>query len=270
MCPDTLMLREVAKKHQIGMNKEFRNRGEQTTRIESFSDAVFALALTLVIISSQPPRTYQEMQVFLWEAGPFFFCIALITMIWYEHYKFFLRYGFGNRYIIFLNTVLLSTVLIYVYPLRFLSRMLLAIFTNNSSLFTEIIAPQDIPWLMAVYGTGAALIFFLFALMYSYAYKHAKELELNAIERFDTYSSILGNMLMGAVPLLSVIISITSSQYIWSGSLAGFIYFLYMPIMFIYGFARRKKRNALLSLGTKPEEVIPMQGKVPVMIDSKN
>lgn len=45
------MLRNVFKKH-VGMNQEFRYRGEEPGRLENFSDAVFALAITLLLIST--------------------------------------------------------------------------------------------------------------------------------------------------------------------------------------------------------------------------
>jgi hypothetical protein len=42
------MIRELLKKKYVGMNKEFRFRGEEPGRLENFSDAVFALAITSV------------------------------------------------------------------------------------------------------------------------------------------------------------------------------------------------------------------------------
>ena len=42
------MIRDGLKKHYIGMNKEFRYRGEKPRRLENFNNAVFALAITLL------------------------------------------------------------------------------------------------------------------------------------------------------------------------------------------------------------------------------
>src|SRR5258705_569281 len=39
----------------------FRRRGTQTSRLEAFSDAVFALTLTLLLVSTQVPATFLEL-----------------------------------------------------------------------------------------------------------------------------------------------------------------------------------------------------------------
>ena len=110
------MIREAFKKHSIGLNKEFRNRGEEPGRLENFSDAVFALVITLLLISTTPPTNFQQIKHFVYELIPFLICISLIIIIWHEHYIFFLRYGLRNGKMIVLNTLFLIIVLFYVYP----------------------------------------------------------------------------------------------------------------------------------------------------------
>lgn len=39
-------------KYIIGLNKKFNYRGENQSRVETLSDAVFALAITLLVLSS--------------------------------------------------------------------------------------------------------------------------------------------------------------------------------------------------------------------------
>ena len=85
------MIREALKKHYHGMNQEFRFRGEEPGRLENFSDAVFALAITLLLISTSPPTTFEQIKRFVWDLIPFCLCIIFIIMIWHEHFTFFFR-----------------------------------------------------------------------------------------------------------------------------------------------------------------------------------
>jgi len=249
------MIREEMKNHLIGMNKEFRYRGESTTRIETLSDAVFALAITLLLISTSPPSSFQQLRLFVLEIIPFAMCIALISLLWYEHFIFFIRYGFRNGYIVFLNTVLLFILLFYVYPLKFLTKVITCIFgwmlTESPLLFQEFKSMMEggnMAELMVIYGLGAASLFIVFALMYRYAYKKSEELELSEIEKFDTRMSIRTNLLMASVPLLSVLLAfIFSFDQFLVGMISGFAYFLYGPVMFLHGRRVQKARAQLLS-----------------------
>jgi hypothetical protein len=54
--------------------------------------------------------------------------MSLIMLVWYQHYIFFLRYGFRNSAIVVLNTVLVFIILFYVYPLKFLAKLLVLIY----------------------------------------------------------------------------------------------------------------------------------------------
>jgi hypothetical protein len=88
---------------------------------------------------------------------------------------------------------------------------------------------------MIIYGIGAASVFFMLVLMYRYALQQASELELNELEKFDTRTKIKTNLLMGAVPVMSVILALIFRGSWVAGMVSGFSYFLYTPIMMIHG-----------------------------------
>lgn len=254
------MIRDLLKKKYIGMNKEFRFRGEEPGRLENFSDAVFALAITLLLISTSPPNSFTQIKRFVFELVPFTLCITLIVLIWHEHFVFFFRYGMRNGKVIFLNMLFLVIVLFYVYPLKFLTRLLILVpiahLTGNQDLkdeFSGIIQPSDVGDLMIIYGIGAASVFFVLMLMYRYALKNAEELELNEIEKFDTRTSVRTNLLMGTVPLLSVVLAIIFNHHWMAGPIAGFTYMLYTPVMLIHGKRAERARTKLLNLEKEKE-----------------
>jgi uncharacterized membrane protein len=247
------MVRETFGKHYIGMNKEFRFRGEEPGRLENLSDGVFALAITLLLISTNAPSNFDQLKKFVWELIPFCACIVLIVLIWHEHFVFYYRYGFRNTKVIVLNTLFLIIVLFYVYPLKFLCKLLflypLALAFNQENILIELsdmAKASDTAQLMTIYGTGAASIFLVLMLMYRYALKNSHLLLLNKIEEFDTRASMTSNLLMASVPLLSVILAFLFRNSPWGGLISGFTYFLYMPIMFIYNFRRGKRRKKIL------------------------
>jgi uncharacterized membrane protein len=246
------MVRDTLRKHYLGLNKEFRYRGEEPGRLENFSDAVFALAITLLLISTSPPASFDQIKRFVWDLIPFCLCITFIILIWHEHFKFYFRYGLRNGRVLFLNTLFLIIVLFYVYPLKFLMKMVLFpiayIFNQNWILqeMGELYKGTDMAYLMIIYGTGATGVFLVLMFMYLYALKNAVLLELNEIEKFDTRASMQINFLMALIPFISVIIAFAFNKSVLGGMYAGLFYFLYPPAIFAFTKYVQRKRKKLL------------------------
>jgi uncharacterized membrane protein len=257
------MIREALQEHGIGMNEEFRNRGVEPGRLENFSDAVFALAITLLLISTSPPTSFIQIKKFLFDLVPFVLCIALIVSIWYQHFIFYYRYGLRDGSVIALNTIFLIIVLFFVYPLKFLTKLSLYLVAYPFDIdwlkadLSNMISGGDMPDLMIIYGLGATATSFVLVFMYRHALKRKEELELTAIEEFDTKTSIKTNVLVGTIPLLSVLMAVLFYGHWVSGMLSGFTYFLYAPVMTIHGMRINKQRNKLLQeLNQSPQESI--------------
>ena len=253
------MLRETMQKRLIGMNPDFRFRGQEPGRLENFSDACFALAITLLLISTSPPASFEQVRKFAWEIIPFFLCITLIVLIWHQHFIFFFRYGLRNASVVTLNTLFLILVLFYVYPLKFLAK---AILLPLTALFGEdainlelrgMYSGSNMGDLMIIYGVGATAIFLVLAVMYRYALKQSVELELNELEKFDTQSAMMANFLMASVPFLSVLVALILKDDYRVGFFSGTTYFLYSPLMAIYWRVRTKKRKKIGSVTAEPQ-----------------
>jgi uncharacterized membrane protein len=229
----------------------FRYRGKEPGRLENFSDAVFGMAITLLLISTSPPVNFSELKRFTYELFPFLACITLIVLIWHEHYIFFQRYGLRTGRMIALNTLFLVIILFYVYPLKFLTKLILvgplAYLTGNELLLREIksmIHAQDVGQLMIIYGIGATSVFLVLALMYRYALSMAELMDLTKLERFDTRMSMASNLLMASVPFISLVLAFFLRNSFWAGPVAGFTYFLYTPLMFgFHGWVKRRRKT---------------------------
>jgi uncharacterized membrane protein len=198
----------------------FRWRREEVTRLEGFTDAVFAFAVTLLVVSLEVPKTVPELFAAMHGFIAFGFCFALLANVWYEHYRYFRRYGLENPWVIFLNCALLFFVLFYVYPLKF-------IFATAFD-GAEMSAP-DGRSVITIFSFGSTAVFTVFALLYLYAWRIRTQLELTTLEALRTRVSLTDQCAMVILGLLSLLLAWTlPDRYL---PLAGYIYFL-VPIYF--------------------------------------
>jgi uncharacterized membrane protein len=237
------MLRQHLHHRHTGLGSGFHPRGLEVTRMEGFSDAVFAFTLTLITVSLEVPHSIQELLNTMRGFPGFAVCFFLLLQVWFKHCEFFRRYGLQDGMVKLWNSVLLFVVLFYVFPLKFL-------WSNMFAGHVTLSVP-DGRALFIIYGVGAGAIFLIFALLYQHAWGLRGELELNEIERFDTRASIHENLLMAAIPLLSAGFAAVAPANILG--LGAPIYFLYLPLLTIQGMRQGRARKKL-------EKLLPAQG----------
>lgn len=143
--------------------------GKPVNRLEAFSDAVFAISATLLVVSLEVPDSFQGLLANLAGFPAFAFSFAMLILIWSEHNRFFRMFGLEDPVTIALNSLLLFVVLFFVYPLKFLS---LSFSSWALGLGPEIIAgPQELQWLFMLYGAGWMAVFLTFALLWLHAHR---------------------------------------------------------------------------------------------------
>ena len=78
------MIRQKRAKEAMGRTGGFCWRSHEITRIEGFSDAVFAFAITLLVVSLEVPRTFDELAGAMQGFIAFALGSALLFVIWYD------------------------------------------------------------------------------------------------------------------------------------------------------------------------------------------
>jgi uncharacterized membrane protein len=243
------MLRKRLIQRRAG-EEGFSWRGEEVLRIESFSDAVFAFAVTLLVVSLEVPKTFDELISTMQGFFAFAICFWLLLAVWFEHYKFFRRYGISDYYTMRLSAVLLFIVLFYVYPLKFLFVLIVdqllgydTAVGSSTSTPVEEIEPGQFPLLMVIFGAGFVAVQLVFALLYLRAYVLRDALGLNAYERSKTREEIQGFLLAIGVGLISIVIAVLGGEA--AVSWAGYSYLLLFPVLKInnYLMDSRRKRS---------------------------
>lgn len=210
------------KKNNKKSPKGFRYRGLKGSRLETLTDTIFGFAITLLIISSEVPKNYIELQVSMYSFLGFIFCTMLIMTIWQSHKTFFLQYGLQDSKTNILNTILVFVLLFYIYPLKYLFSYLgTAIYVkikiilgdNSQALQLAIKRLKDAnlnseQWLDITlrFSVALAIIYLLFLLLHIHAFKLKNKLKLNQKEVFITITSIQEYIIFLSIAVFSLLI----------------------------------------------------------------
>jgi len=245
------MLREKLMENDVGRSGDFRWRGHEISRIEGLSDAVFAFAITLLVVSLEVPKTFNELAETMHGFGAFLVSFLLLFFVWFNQYKFFRRYGLQDTATVALNAALLFVVLFYVYPLKFLFSLLVNQFTGghgevhlpNGNVVAMIEGNDQLASLMIIFSLGYLAVFGVFVLLFWHAYRKRSALDLNELEQFDTRESIQEGALTCCIALVSILIVIIGGPR--RAGLAGVAYMLTAVVMTLNGIIMGKRRKKL-------------------------
>jgi uncharacterized membrane protein len=218
-------------------------RRHEVSRLEAFSDAAFAFALTLLVVSLDVPKNYDELMRTMRGLPSFACCFALLVWIWHEHNMFFRRYGLQDGRTVLLNSLLLFVTLFYIYPLKFMF----------DSMFGELDAVPGLERMSllqlsrasVVYGLGFLMLFLMFALLYRHAYNKRDELGLTPLEVMDVKVFAGHHLLSAGVGLLSVAFALLAP--VQMSPIAPSMFALMGPLHWLFGSNAGRKRKIFVA-----------------------
>ncbi|NNF52134.1 MAG: DUF1211 domain-containing protein [Gammaproteobacteria bacterium] len=216
---------------RLPVKKGFRLRGLEMTRLETFADAAFAFAVTMLVISIDTiPGNLEELMLALKGVPAFAASFASIGLIWTGHNRWSRCYGLEDAVTTVLTLALIFIVLVYLYPLKLVFSAFFAWISNGwfPSEF-QISSAQELATLFIVYGVGFAAISFIIALLYRHAIRKTAQLALNSLERLYTRAEIVAWTILGSTGVLSALYAAFAPGD--SKVFAGFVYFALIVAM---------------------------------------
>ena len=198
-----------------------RLRGIQMTRLETFIDAAFAFAVTMMVIAAERvPDDITTLLAAFKHVPAFIASIAVLGIFWRGHWLWSRRYGLEDGVSIFISWALLVTILIYIYLLK-------AIFGSMFYLLTDgqfgqplgVRSETQYRTIFSIYAIGFTAIAVEIQLLFLRAWQLRGPLRLNERELFLTREDWRGWSIPVAVGITSLVLALTLpiSHIAWSG-----------------------------------------------------
>jgi uncharacterized membrane protein len=230
----------------------FRLRGMEMTRLETFIDAAFAFAITMLVIAAQQiPDDIEKLLAAFKNVPAFIASIIVLGIFWRGHWLWSRRYGLEDGVSIVISWAMIVTILIYMYPLK-------AIFSSMWFLLSggrvgHTLGPHSesqVRALFAVFALGFTAIAVEVVLLNLRAWRLREPLRLNAKESLITFYEITGWCVPVGVGIISLVLALTlpREQIEWSG----WVYFsmvILVPLHSIYRRGRidQKWKNSVVN-----------------------
>jgi Endosomal/lysosomal potassium channel TMEM175 len=220
----------------------FRLRGLEMTRLETFIDAAFAFAISmLVIVAQQIPDDIASLLAAFKNVPTFLCSIAVLSIFWRGHWLWSRRYGLEDGVSILISWSMMATILIFIYPLKAIFGAMWYLLGNGHlgqrlSLHTTEAQARAI---FAIYAVGliavSAEIFFLNLR----AWQLREPLRLDARERVMTRGELIGWSIPITVGIVSLVFSfvLPTEQIAW----CGWIYFVMVIMLRVNAFLEKRR-----------------------------
>src|SRR5438552_6603481 len=226
----------------------FRLRGMEMTRLETFIDAAFAFAISMLVIAAQQIPDNIQALLAAFKNVPTFICsIAVLGIYWRGHWLWSRRYGLEDGVSILISWTMIVTILIFIYPLKAIFGAMWCLLSNGQvgQPFSLQTTEAQARTIFALYALGLIAISAEILLLNLRAWQLREPLRLNARERLMTRGELSGWSIPVGVGLVSLILALTlpAEQIQWSG----WVYFLMAIILRVHWFWHRRRLKAEIS-----------------------
>tara|TARA_R110002020_G_scaffold86363_21_gene212836 strand:+ start:146 stop:826 length:681 start_codon:yes stop_codon:yes gene_type:complete len=215
------------------------------TRIETFTDAAFAFALTLLVISLDPPTTMQSLADTLVHVPGFLLGATLLMVFWNAHHRWSRRFGLDDSKTIVLSCLLVFTVLLFVYPLRYMTSALSGFFASLTGLpvgpelqTLGLAGREDVNRMFVIYGVGFMAMSLSIVLLNMHAWRRRELLGLSHAERVETKVEIVTWCILFVAGLLSTALAAALPQAL---PIAGWAYAPLGVVIPLFAWLTRRK-----------------------------
>lgn len=178
--------------------------GRDISRLKNFSDAVFALSATLLVVSLEVPDSYEALMDAIAGFPAFALGFLAIVSLWHNHREFFAHYPLDDGRAVMLNSALLFIILVYVYPLKLLTQIMAERFLGIAPNIITQISMTEIQGLYLIFGGAALGVFAIFALLHGRAWQMREMLHLDEASQQRLWQDIHSYVVVVILSLLSL------------------------------------------------------------------
>lgn len=219
------------------------------SRLEAFSDAIFAFAATYLVLSLRADE-YADLRRNLSHLPAVALSFGAMLLMWSVHNGFFRRYEIEDATTLVLNAIFLFVVIYFVFPLKFAVSTAMAFFFGDAlGLVPPPMTPETLAEMFVLYAAGWIAAFLCITLLYLHASRRRALLGLDDMAAFDAVTRAwhYGTFVVAGVISLVLALAGVGVGY----GMPGFVYVVMGPLGW-WNDARRSKQRETLRLASVP------------------
>ncbi|NVJ65032.1 MAG: DUF1211 domain-containing protein [Gammaproteobacteria bacterium] len=226
------------------IRNNFKIRGENMTRVEVFTDAAFAFAITLLVFSQDGlPSSFDEFILLLKDIPAFATSFAQLAFFWFAHRVWSQRYGMEDLKTVFISCLLVFTVMVFVVPLKISYSTFLSFITNGYLPSPMEFNLETLQVLFIVFHIAFLSMCLIILWLYRHALSNQATLMLDEVELFETKSHKIAWIIMSITSatglILTLILPLNLSPF-------GSMVYATLGISMSWNTIKRDKQKALL------------------------